>query len=107
MTQKTTSNSQRPTRAILVKPADSVDVKPGYKTTEFYKSLAIELIGIAAAFGLISPGQTEILQELPDATVTLIDTASRAIGLIVAAFSQWSYTKSRTIAKQTKPPCNK
>ena len=73
--------------------------KPGYKTTEFYKSSALEIIALLAAFGVVSPEDTKILNQMPDAIAGAIEMIFRVGGLVVALISQWSYTKSRAEVK--------
>jgi hypothetical protein len=82
------------------------EIKPGYKTTEFYKSLVLEAVGLAAAFGLISPAHTTILNQVPDAIQLTADTVVKVAGIMTALISQWSYTKSRAFAKQQPAKTN-
>lgn len=73
--------------------------KPGYKTTEFYKSSALEIIALLAAFGVVGPEDTKILNQMPDAVAGALEMIFKVGGLVVALISQWSYTKSRAEVK--------
>lgn len=81
---------------IIIKKAEP---KAGYKTTEFYKSSALEIIALLAAFGVINPEDTKLLNQMPDAVAGAVEALFRVAGLATALISQWSYTKNRTIVK--------
>lgn len=104
----TQSNAVEITQPIpaIQKQTAQQEIKPGYKTTEFYKSLVLEAIGLAAAFGLISPAHTEVLNHVPDAIQLTTDAVVKVAGIVTALVSQWSYTKSRAIAKQQQGKTN-
>jgi hypothetical protein len=63
---------------------DMDDVKPGYKTTEFWLSTVAILIGLAYGSGLISDGSQ----------------ADKIVGFIAAALSSFGYSVSRGLAKK-------
>jgi hypothetical protein len=62
---------------------DLIPPKAGWKTTEFYCSLAAMLIGALYASGIISAG----------------GTADRITGLAAAVLSALGYTVSRSLVK--------
>jgi len=66
-------------------------VKPGWKTTEFWLSLATSLSGLAALLGFISPTEAG----------TMIAGITQAVGGIIAAATVMSYSLSRGRSKQT------
>ncbi len=87
---------------VITKPHISPEIKPGYKTTEFYKSLFLEIVALATAFGYIKPENSDLLNQLPDGIQALSGEIFRIAGLITALISQWGYTKSRATVKQQK-----
>lgn len=64
--------------------------KPGYKTTEFWVTVAIQLVGLAGIFGYITPEQQNVL------TDAAIQQGS-IVSMVAAAFG---YSLSRGIAKR-------
>lgn len=64
--------------------AESDDVKPGYKTTEFWLSTVAALAGILYASGAVHPG----------------GAADHWLGLLVSALSALGYSVSRGMAKK-------
>lgn len=82
---------------------EKTGLKPGYKTTEFYKSSALEIIALLAAFGVVGPEDTKILNHMPDAIAGLMEALFRVAGLATALISQWGYNKNRTIVKKKQP----
>ena len=90
---------------IIEKPKSELEIsriKPGYKTTEFYKSLFLEVVALATAFGYIRPEDSDILNQLPDGIAAISGELFRIAGLITALISQWGYTKSRAQVKRQK-----
>jgi hypothetical protein len=63
---------------------ETKETKPGYKTTEFWLSTVVAIIGIAYASGLISDGSQ----------------ADKIVGFIATALSTLGYSVSRGIAKK-------
>lgn len=59
------------------------EVKPGYKTTEFYVALLAIIVGAVFASGLVTEGST----------------LDKVLGTIVAILGQLGYTVSRTLTK--------
>jgi hypothetical protein len=64
--------------------SDEKEVKPGYKTTEFWLSTVAVLIGLAYGSGIISDGSQ----------------ADKIVGFIAAALSSLGYSVSRGLAKK-------
>ena len=62
---------------------DEAEVKPGYKTTEFWITVFVTLAGLAMASGLIAPGSTW----------------DKGIGLIVSALASMGYSAARSKVK--------
>ena len=60
-----------------------VEVKPGYKTTEFWMTAGATFVGLAIASGIV-----------PDTGMW-----PKVVGLVVAAFTAMGYTVSRTAVK--------
>lgn len=78
-----------------------METKSGYKTTEFWVVAGVAATGFAAAIGVISPDQTEVLKEaLPQAGGLVSDVITRAMGLIAMVGSAFGYAKSRGDAKK-------
>jgi len=63
-------------------------MKPGYKTTEFWLSLAAMIVSMLFASGAISEGSD----------------AAKVIGFVAAALTSLGYSVSRGLAKKTAPP---
>ena len=64
--------------------------KPGYKTTEFWVTVMLQIIGLTAALGYITPEQAEVLS---DANVQLG-------GIVMMVAGAFGYNLSRGIAKR-------
>lgn len=60
---------------------------PGYKTTEFWLSLTVVILGAVAASGVFPQG----------------GLASQIVGGVIAILAQLGYTASRTQVKTTEP----
>jgi hypothetical protein len=65
-------------------------VKPGWKTTEFWLSLATSLAGLAALFGVITPTEAG----------TAMIGITQAVGGIMSTIAIVGYSWSRGKAKQ-------
>lgn len=63
--------------------------KPGYKTTEFWVTLVIQVIGIAVLFGWITPEQRD----------TLVQAVQQGAAAIAMALSAFGYAVARGKAK--------
>lgn len=63
-------------------------MKPGYKTTEFWLSIAAFVLGAVMSSGAITEGSA----------------AERAVGGVIAILATMGYTASRTTTKKQVPP---
>lgn len=63
--------------------ADPTDVKPGYKTSEFWLTAAVAVIGLLMASGVIAPGST----------------FDKIIGIASSALAAMGYSASRGSVK--------
>lgn len=70
------------------------ETKPGIKTSEFWGSTIISLIGILAAFNFLTPEQSGELTKV----------AVPVGGLIAAAIASFGYSRSRGQAKKSTKP---
>lgn len=68
------------TKAVIAK-------KPGWKTTEFWLSLATVLLGALMASGLLEGGG---------------DADEKVVGLILSALAALGYTGARSLVKHTE-----
>lgn len=64
----------------------TVEVKPGYKTTEFWLTLVSTLLGLLFASGVIAPEGT--------------DGLSKAFAFVATALTTMGYAVSRGLAKR-------
>jgi len=64
--------------------------KPGYKTTEFWVTLAVQFVGLFAALGYVMPDQSSALS-------TAAIQIGGAVSMVAAAFG---YSLSRGMAKK-------
>lgn len=65
-------------------------MKPGYKTTEFYFTIVLQIVGILVMTGVFTPEQQESIDGL--------------VGSVVMVLSAFGYSVSRGLAKQNAPP---
>lgn len=63
-------------------------MKPGYKTTEFWLTVAAQVVGLLAASGALAPDSPW----------------ARIVGLAVSALTAMGYTYSRGVAKAGSGP---
>jgi hypothetical protein len=77
------SDETKATTELTATEATTTEVKPGWKTTEFWLSAIVTLAGLVVASGAFS------------------DTSSvaKAVSLIVSGLATLGYTTSRTTAK--------
>jgi hypothetical protein len=66
------------------------ELKPGWQTTEFWVTMAGQVIGIVALLGYITVDQQSVL----------IQAATQIGGVIVMVGSAFGYALSRGLAKQ-------
>ncbi len=75
-------------------------VKPGWKTTEFWVNLGIQLLGIAVITGLYDPKVgAEVTSQLGPMVTGVVDIGKDASAFIAMAISGFGYSKSRAVAK--------
>lgn len=67
-------------------------MKPGYKTTEFWMTLVVQVLAILVTLGVVTPDQQAVFTESADKLMTAI----------VMAVSAGSYAISRGLAKKNK-----
>lgn len=73
-----------------------MDIKPGYKTSEFYIALVGPAISLLIAFGVISPDQGE---EIESAAVQLIMAIFAVIVAVAPVVTYiWSRAKVKSAA---------
>lgn len=75
------------------------DVKPGYLTSEFWKSLIYAVLSLLTGLGVISPG-------LPDKYKTVIDSAAFLAGAICVAAYSLSRGRVKSGAKPVQADVN-
>lgn len=81
--------------------------KPGVKTTEFYITLATQLVGVLAVFGIVSPEQSQTLLDAApigaeianDSMVAISAITTKITGLVVMLGSAFGYAQSRAKTK--------
>lgn len=66
--------------------------KPGYMTTEFWIAVAIQIIGILAITGIITPDQS----------TSLGDAAQQLGGLVAMVGASFGYSLSRASVKKAE-----
>lgn len=64
-------------------------MKPGWKTTEFWTSVATSLTGLATTLGYLTPEQA----------TPLVQAVTQIAGAIIMVFSVVGYSISRGLAK--------
>lgn len=67
-------------------------MKPGYKTTEFWVTLIVQILGILVLLGVITPEQQDALAK----------AVAQGAGAIAMALSAFGYARSRGQAKKGK-----
>jgi len=72
-------------------------MKSGWKTSEFWVSLVVKILGILVLTGVISPEQSEVLAEQTDVLAGAID---QIIGGVMLSASTLGYSLSRGNAKR-------
>ena len=68
----------------------NIPAKPGYKTTEFWITITVQLVGLVAVLGYVTPEQSSAISQ---AAVQI----GGAVSMVAAAFG---YNLSRGIAKR-------
>ena len=86
-----------------------MEIKPGYKTTEFWVTLATALVGpvvmVLVGFGVFSSDvdQAAVTSELTTAFTSVADTVGAVIALIISSSAAKRYTGARTDVKTLNP----
>ena len=70
------------------------ELKPGYKTTEFWVTVFIQAVGLITALGYLTPEQAD----------TLSQALTQLGGIVVMVAGQFGYSLSRGSAKKN-PNC--
>ena len=65
-------------------------IRPGWKTTEFWVTVAVQMVGLAAIFGYITPEQQNVLT----------DAAIQQGGIVSMVAAAFGYALSRGLAKK-------
>lgn len=83
------------------------ELKPGIKTTEFYGSAFVAILGALSATGIVNPDSMQhISGQVPEAVSiinSVIDGIIRLVGIGAAVMAQLGYTKGRAAAKKPQP----
>lgn len=74
-----------------------METKPGWQTTEFWLTLATQVVGILLLVGVISPEQSQVLNE---AMPQIAGGVGELIGGIMMAAGAFGYSRSRGEAKR-------
>ena len=75
-------------------------MKQGYKTTEFWVTLASQVVGILLLTGVVTPEQSEVLGIAAGKGGGI---ATEVIGIITMVGSAFGYNVSRGLAKKEVP----
>ena len=79
------------------------EIKPGVKTTEFWGSAFVSVLGALAATGIVQPDAAQhIAGQVPEAVAvinTVVDGIVRLVGIGAAVAAQLGYVKGRAAAK--------
>ena len=71
-------------------------MKPGWKTTEFWMAVGVQLVGLGVATGLITPDQATALNTGIAQTIAGV---AQIVGGVMIVVSAVGYAVSRAIAK--------
>ena len=72
-------------------------MKPGIRSTEFWVTLALQVVGILLLTGIITPEQAGVLQEAAPEAANLYTQGFALVTMVLSAFG---YSISRGIAKK-------
>ena len=67
-------------------------MKTGYKTTEFWVTVLVQLVGFVAALGYLTPEQSS----------TLVNALTQLGGIVAMVAAQFGYSLSRGNAKKNQ-----
>jgi hypothetical protein len=70
-----------------------MSVKPGWKTTEFWLTVAFQMLPLMVIFGALSQDEVESL------SVAITEAVKAITALIIAAAPLWKYIEGRTALK--------
>ena len=65
-------------------------MKPGHKTTEFWVTIFIQIVGLVAALGYLTPEQSS----------TIVEAITQLGGIVAMVAAQFGYSLSRGTAKK-------
>lgn len=68
-----------------------MSIKPSWKTTEFWTSLIVSLVGVVASLGFVTPDQADALTE----------AIVKIGGIAATALAQFGYAVSRGLSKKS------
>ncbi|KMY67133.1 hypothetical protein AAU61_14500 [Desulfocarbo indianensis] len=66
--------------------------KPGIKTTEFWVTVMVQVVGVVAALGLVPPEQSDVL----------VKAVTQVGGIVAMLASAFAYNKSRGQVKASE-----
>lgn len=69
-------------------------MKPGWQTTEFWLTIAMQIIAMLVAFGVVSIGDRATIEG------AISQAVESAVALITAAMTLWKYIQSRADVKR-------
>jgi len=67
-------------------------MKPGHKTTEFWVTVFIQVVGLIAALGYLTPEQSS----------SIVDAITQLGGIVAMVAAQFGYSLSRGAAKKNQ-----
>jgi len=80
------------------------EIKPGYKTTEFYGTVALYVLAAYVIYQGYSPEQiNDVYESIEDNVTTYKDMFSQLSALIIPLVGNMFYTKKRTELKEVVP----
>lgn len=75
-------------------------MKPGYLTTEFWLTAAMQLIALLVLLGKVSPSDAAMLKDTVSQLIATVgDLLKDAAAVAAAAAVLWKYIQSRTTMK--------
>jgi len=79
-------------------------IKAGWKTTEFWVTLAVTASGLGVALGVLNPEQSSVVVEqsgvVVDSVAVIANEVTRIIAAITSAVAAFGYAIGRGLAKQ-------
>ncbi|MBW1848945.1 MAG: hypothetical protein JRJ27_17790 [Deltaproteobacteria bacterium] len=78
-----------------------MDCKPGWKTTEFWVTLGIQIVGVLLLTGILSPDEaTKLNTALPDAGILVDKIITQVTALAAIVVSAYRYVVGRSDVKK-------